>query len=231
SGGTLSQGVPLLEVRPRPPDALPLFTVRRPLAEGEVRNFSLFEPRFLRLFDQLKEAGQARNGLRLAVAYAPYGVEQPLGLWCQGHLPAPLLAEELPPLAVQVEVILDSQVRIVEVETIAEGLGEDQRRRWRLQVRGTSELLPTSGCGIFSDELGALWTNGRLDRGLEPSEAQQRQRVVAVVGLMHVNSMLQQLQTTLEDGASKQAEAAVGGETRSLPGTDQARMGDGRVCV
>eukprot|EP00913_Durusdinium_trenchii_P007734 g7263.t1 len=34
---------------------------------------------------------------------------------------------------------------------------QDQRRRWRLTVKGTSEVLPTARCEIFSDELGALW--------------------------------------------------------------------------
>eukprot|EP00913_Durusdinium_trenchii_P007735 g7264.t1 len=108
-----------LEFRSRPMEAPsfwhPLFTVRRPLSNDEVRNFSLFEPRFLRLFDQLKELGHAKPGLRLAVAHAPLGEEEVL----------PQKAEELPPLAVEVEVILDPQVRMVEVLKIAEGIGEE----------------------------------------------------------------------------------------------------------
>ena len=53
----------LLSRTPPPPaDAVPLFTLRRPLARGEVRRLSLFEPRWLRLLDQLVGNPQAAAG-------------------------------------------------------------------------------------------------------------------------------------------------------------------------
>ncbi|CAL1132739.1 unnamed protein product [Cladocopium goreaui] len=197
-----------LQFRQRPSEVasswLPLFTLRRPLEEDEVRNLSLFEPRFLRLFDQLKEAGEARPGLRMAVAYAPVGIERPKNLW-QNEAESPQNPEELPPLAVEVEVILDSKVRVVEVQKIVEGMGEDQRRRWRLEVKGTSEVLTTASCNIFSDEFGALWAVPKGEKTFAAVAASEvaldapPTRCVAVVGLMHVNSMLEQLQGKLED--------------------------------
>ncbi|CAE7918926.1 unnamed protein product, partial [Symbiodinium sp. KB8] len=198
-----------LPVRPRPgvkPAAghwLPLFTVRRPLFEGKVRKFSLFEPRFLRVFDDLKEAGLAKPGLRLAVVYAPHGVERPLGLWQTkaSWLPAlpavPL--ESLPPLAVEVEVVLEPEVRVVEVESITEAVGEDGRRRWRLEARGTSETLATRSCDISADEFGALWladAEGAPEPFAESKAVAPEEEPIkcaAVVGLMHVNSMLERL--------------------------------------
>lgn len=198
-----------LPVRPRPdvkPAAgqwLPLFTVRRPLFEGKVRKFSLFEPRFLRVFDDLKEAGLAKPGLRLAVVYAPHGVERPLGLWQTkaSWLPALPAAplESLPPLAVEVEVVLEPEVRVVEVESITEAVGEDGRRRWRLEARGTSETLATRSCDISADEFGALWladAEGAREplaesKAVAPEE--EPIKCAAVVGLMHVNSMLERL--------------------------------------
>jgi len=201
-----------LQFRQRPlqasPSWLPLFTLRRPLEEDQVRNLSLFEPRFLRLFDQLKEVGQAKAGLRMGVAYAPLGIERPRNLW-QNEADVPQNPEELPPLAVEVEVILDSKVRVVEVQKIVEAVGEDQRRRWRLEVKGTSEVLTTSSCDIFSDEFGALWANTKPEKPgdvplttstAEAIQTPQATRCVAVVGLMHVNSMLEQLQRDLEAG-------------------------------
>jgi hypothetical protein len=50
-----------------PPDALPFFTLRRPLARGEVRRLNLFEPRWLCLLDQLAAArAEAEGGAHVA---------------------------------------------------------------------------------------------------------------------------------------------------------------------
>jgi hypothetical protein len=53
----------LLSRTPPPPaDAVPFFTLRRPLGRGEVRRLSLFEPRWLRLLDQLAGGQKAAAG-------------------------------------------------------------------------------------------------------------------------------------------------------------------------
>lgn len=174
---------------------LPLFTVRRPLLENEVRRFSLFEPRFLALFDSLAAAGCAVPGLRFAVVFAPHGAERPVGT-----------RTEKPPLGVEVDVVLEGVGRIVEAMKVEEGVGEDGRRRWRVDVVGTAQVFCTRDCNLFHDELGALWATPRecadhpCPDPLEKAATRPRGKVqaVAVVGLLHVNGIVRGLQQHLE---------------------------------
>ncbi|CAE8725744.1 unnamed protein product, partial [Polarella glacialis] len=191
-----------------PGNWMPLFTVRRPLLEGDARQLSLFEPRFLHLMDELKDAGAVAHGLQLAVVHAPHGTELPTGL-LQLEQEQQQQQEQLegfrsppqPPLAVEVDAVLEEEVRIVDVERLWEDMGEDGLRRWRLEIRGTGLTIPTDSCCISSDELGALWVEpgsraaGVSDRKDDP---QVRTRCVAVVGLLHVNGIVNGMKRELE---------------------------------
>ncbi|CAK0886663.1 unnamed protein product [Prorocentrum cordatum] len=184
----------------------PLFTVRRPLAEGETRRLSLFEPRFLALLDSLRDLGSTRRGLRLAVVFAPLGSERPLALEQAPTSEAGLR----PPLSVEVDAVLEGRGRVVEVETVCEALGEDGQRRWRLEVRGTSQTFCTRSCALASDELGALWAappgqSAGAVAELRPQAAggpatADPVRCVVVVGLLHVNGVVRSLSRLLGPG-------------------------------
>ncbi|KAK3289613.1 hypothetical protein CYMTET_2965 [Cymbomonas tetramitiformis] len=57
---------------------IPLFTLKRPLEEGEVRTLNLFEPRWLRLLDSLKEAnGGSMEGAEFVTFVAPNRIYMP----------------------------------------------------------------------------------------------------------------------------------------------------------
>lgn len=176
---------------------LPLFTLRRPLEEGQVRRLSLFEPRFLSLIDDLASAGVAHPGLRLAVVHARHGSERPSNLQQDNSGAGPQ-----PPLAVDVDAILEGHGQVVEVVRIQEGKGEDNQRRWRLEVKATANTFCLREVELASDELGVLWAAPHSSSApnttgghLLTTCTNRPIRCVAVVGLLHVNGMVQGLRT------------------------------------
>jgi len=189
---------------------VPLFTARRTLEDGEVRRLSLFEPRFLRLADSLAASGADTSSFIIAMVHTLHGSERPAHVaeWStvgESNDSAGLS------LAVEVDVLLSGTARLARVQAMREAYGEDGRRRWRVSVQGTSQQLCLCDCQVVSDDLGALWvarkrscrdapeqhcehvagTNQDMNKG------QSRLRCVAVVGLLHVNGIVQGLSQQL----------------------------------
>lgn len=199
---------------------LPVFTVKRPLVDGATRCLSLFEPRFLALIDDLVARGASAPGLTVAVVHISHGSERPLRL--RGEEEGG--SELQPPLAVEVDALLDAHVRIAEVEHLCEAVGEDGQRRWRMEIRGTSRQLPIRRLSLSCDPRGALWAapgnnelageelassiadstcSGGVSSCGGGDEAPATIRVVAVVGLLHVNGIARRMQLALQDFPSR----------------------------
>mmetsp|Transcript_69923 Transcript_69923/g.194479 ORF Transcript_69923/g.194479 Transcript_69923/m.194479 type:complete len:767 (+) Transcript_69923:206-2506(+) len=154
---------------------LPLFTAKRPLACGELRRLSLFEPRYLRLMDELVASRGLAPGLAISVAHAQHGSERPLRIlsFCSGQDPAGesgVAGSSAPPLEVEVDAVLEGYGRVALVEKMWETRGEDGLRRWRLEVRGADSKVSLRCCNIMSDELGTLWVAPAKDTVFAPHE-------------------------------------------------------------
>jgi len=206
----------------RPGEAwLPVFTAKRPLRNGEPRTLSLFEPRYLALVDHLVAVANVSSsrelaGVRLCLVHAQLGSERPCLVRdadVEGdEAPAggPALAKDTwqkrPPLGVEVDAVLEEQCRVAEIESIEEKIGADGRRRCRILVRGTDELLVTRSCDFHCSEMGALWLERPARSAsegsdiLSPSQSHRTKvRGVAVVGLLHVNGIARYLARELAE--------------------------------
>eukprot|EP00930_Biecheleria_cincta_P093758 TRINITY_DN84307_c0_g1_i1.p1 TRINITY_DN84307_c0_g1~~TRINITY_DN84307_c0_g1_i1.p1 ORF type:complete len:227 (-),score=26.55 TRINITY_DN84307_c0_g1_i1:734-1342(-) len=184
--------------------SLPVFTTKRPLREGDLRKLSLFEPHFLKMFDRLADAGRCAPGLELITVHARHGSERPIRY-------LPQVPGDEPALVVEVDAVLAGESRVACVESIKEASGEDGLRRWRLEVRGTSRTLKTRCLSLVSDEFGALWSELLNATETDPSEeaipmqeemdggSRRPVRCVAVVGLNHVNGMVDSLARSLSE--------------------------------
>lgn len=205
---------------------LPIFTAKRPLAEGELRRLSLFEPRFLRLVDALIKAGGRAPDLVLGVVHARHGSERPQQ-FLGANAPGSASVTFEPVLEVEVDALLEGQARVARIERMWEAVGEDGQRRWRLEVRGVGQRVSLHACDLSCDDLGALWVSPAApatvfkassaghdkvsDDSAHSDDVKNEQhqpravRGVAVVGLLHVNGVARALQREL----AQEAPAAV----------------------
>lgn len=180
---------------------VPLFTAKRTLDDGEVRRLSLFEPRFLRLVDSMATSAADNSSFILAIVHTLHGSERPAHV-TDWSTPGGNDAMSESPLTVEVDALVSGTARLARVQVMKEAQGEDGRRRWRLSVQGTSQQLRLCDCQVVSDDLGALWAARKApEQNCKPVTSakqdidggQTRLRSVAVVGLLHVNGIVQGL--------------------------------------
>merc|ERR1712129_275679 len=188
---------------------VPLFTARRTLEDGEVRRLSFFEPRFLRLADSLAASATDPCSFIIAMVHTLHGSERPAHV-TEWSTPGESNDMTGRPLAVEVDALLSGTARLARVQVMRKARGEDGRRRWRVSVQGTPQQLHLCDCQVVSDDLGALWVARKHpDRhaseqceiiagtNQDVNSGQVRLRCVAVVGLLHVNGIVQGLSQQL----------------------------------
>ena len=222
-----------------PEGTLPFFTLRRPLARGEVRRLNLFEPRWLNLLDRLAAAnGPDGDG---ADSSAAPGAADPSRLvnatfgvvFAVNRIYAPAMrgGEELwaaPDDDACTERVADVVVRpvarrarIVRAEASVRPVSGDRRLEVWIQgedvVRIDAQSLEAAAGGYLAahvspGEEGDMEGDAAVAMASPEPAAGESVRVVSVVGLAHANGVLERCaERSLADAAS--LDASVGPES------------------
>ena len=204
----------VLAAAPAPPsDLLPFFTLRKPLARGEMRRLNLFEPRWLCLLDTLaaahapgKSTADGLVGATFGCVFAANRYYAPAGDGWDGD-GARTADVVLRPLA--------RRARVVRVEASRRPVSGDRRLEvWVVgdePLRIDADSLRATGRGFLAGRVApcteAEYADGQCLGAVASTAADTEApaspiRVVSVVGLAHANGVLDRCaESGLEDAA------------------------------
>lgn len=177
---------------------LPLLELPQGLAVGETREITLSEPRVQDLMLAMAAADGKGQTFYVGIVHMLCGSERPLGQ---------ASSESAGALGVEVDMVLDSSVRVAEAELVSYTEEAGEHPRWTVRLLGCESRLDLRGSGLTlsCNEVGLLWARLEFEalasapssRGLDRRDSGRKARCVAVVGLLHVNGLVRNLQRSL----------------------------------
>lgn len=198
----------LAQATPLPTDTVPFFTLRRPLARGEVRRLNLFEPRWLCLLDGLAAAatadiadGDGEDALGLEVSErllnATFGCVFAVNRYYTTEEGSELNSTAAPTTRVADMVLrpIGRRARIVRAAESTRPVSGG--RRLEVWIRGeealridAASLKPTQGGYLAARVAECTEAELCVHSTSEEDSATSPVRVVSVVGLAHANGVL-----------------------------------------